>query len=628
MSSTLVKEFRPLVLPACVAIAGSILPPTNDLYAMLGSLACFGGFALLAAMVFGLEFQNRTLGLLLSQPTERSRLWQDKLLSVSLAAVAVGLLNWQFQQLLLQLPASLLLLVWMFLVASVCSTGFWIQSTGSTAVGIACSVLNQVLVFGGLALAVGYKGFNTGFAGDEVLVTVVIASTVYFATFLWLGRRFLQGAFLKLGTGAFLFLLLCWLSWFLAENVRGWQSSFAETCLAGVFLVATVCSAGYWTLVARTTIGGAVLSVAAQFLAGLGALLGLARIYGADPDVHQARFLGPMVMVSILYCAVFLWLGWRKFARLELRESPAGENLLQSSGFFYQGRWSPGWIRCRGDQHLLNLVRKELRLQKPLLMLAGIFLICWLASYALQLLQPDRGYGNLKDLVVCLYAPVALLLAGCISLGDEKVLGLTAWHLTLPIAARTQWLVKLVVAAVAAATLGLLFPLGLDLVSAAVTGGGFLLESKGEAWIAISTISGSLFVLSFWAATLLTSTVRAALSAVVALVAFSLCGALGGWCAEHLELWRTAFFPVVDWLIIPLSHASRVLKPSETAFLLGLVLAGATALLQSFHHFRRAQVPTAVSVKAMLALAGLFALLGFIVSSTDYCIAAGGYSTS
>ena len=42
MSSMLAKEFRPLILPACIAAGGSIIPPVDDLTATLGSLATFG----------------------------------------------------------------------------------------------------------------------------------------------------------------------------------------------------------------------------------------------------------------------------------------------------------------------------------------------------------------------------------------------------------------------------------------------------------------------------------------------------------------------------------------------------------------------------------------------------------
>src|SRR5690348_4145163 len=99
MSNRLVKEFSPLLLPGCVAIIGSAVRPSNDIAATLGTLACFGGFALLAATAFGLEFQHRTLGLLLSQPVERSSLWHQKLLVVFLGGIVVTLLNWQVQEL-------------------------------------------------------------------------------------------------------------------------------------------------------------------------------------------------------------------------------------------------------------------------------------------------------------------------------------------------------------------------------------------------------------------------------------------------------------------------------------------------------------------------------------------------
>src|SRR5436190_1038657 len=179
MSNTLAKEFRPLILPACIAAGGSIIPPAEDLGAMLGSLATFGGLAVLAAMTFGLEFQQHTLTLLLSQPVERRRHWQNKVLTVLLAGIAVALVNWRFQQLLSDLPAVLLLFVWMFLLASVCSSGFWIQSTGSALGGLACNVVIQLLVFGGLALVIKHNfelfiDFNA-----DIFMAIFLPSILY-----------------------------------------------------------------------------------------------------------------------------------------------------------------------------------------------------------------------------------------------------------------------------------------------------------------------------------------------------------------------------------------------------------------------------------------------------------------
>src|SRR5689334_17465360 len=104
MTTALAKEFRPLILPACIAVAGAVTPAADELTRMLGALACFGGFAVLAAMTFGLEFQQHTLALLLSQPVERRRIWRDKVLTVLLAGLGLVLVNWRFQQFLSDLP--------------------------------------------------------------------------------------------------------------------------------------------------------------------------------------------------------------------------------------------------------------------------------------------------------------------------------------------------------------------------------------------------------------------------------------------------------------------------------------------------------------------------------------------
>jgi hypothetical protein len=618
MSNSLFKEFRPLLLPACVAIIGSAVRPSNDLAAMVGSLACYGGFALLAAMVFGLEFQQRTLSLLLSQPVERSSLWRAKLLVVVLAGVVVTLINWQVQELISNLPPLLLLLVWMGLLATVCSSGFWIQTTGSIFAGLVLSIVNQLLVFGGLGLAIDNRqGFTISFPNTEVLLAIFFATLLYSATFLWLGRRFWTGTFVTIGTAALIFLMLCGLSQVLSNVFGGWTSNPAETCLSAIFLLATACSVGFWTLIASTTIGGAVLSTTSEFLTGLICLLVWSRIYREDPDIHQPRFMGPLVIVSLLYCGLFVWLGWRKFARLEVRDSAGGENLLPSIGFLQRMEWSPNCLRCRPRQNLLNLIRKEFRLQKPLLMLACVFAVCWLATYALELLQLDKTYANLKDILTCFYVAATLLLAGCMSLGDEKVLGLTTWQLALPISVRTQWFIKLVVAAITGATLGFLLPLLLYFIAAIASGTWLLTESGPDAAKAIAMVSGSLFILGFWASTLLTNAVRAALSAVAVLIVLPFCLFVGGWLAEHFESLRIAFFPAVSWIIIPLSNASHTLKPSHTAILMGSAIAVALILFQSFQQFRRIQIPTATLVKVPLSLACVCLVLGSLVITAD-----------
>ena len=612
------KEFRPLWLPMAIAALGSIVPPRDDLLAMLGTLAFFGGFAVLAAMTFGIEFQYRTLPLLLSQPAERSRFWRDKTLVVFLIGAGLLLINWRVQQIISELGPLSLFVFWMFVVATVCARGFWIQTTGSVLGGLACDLINQVLVFGGLFSVLRRDQALSG--GNELIWPLFLATVAYVLAFLWLGRRFWKRALLKNGSALLGVLVLSAISQILYTNEVG-EGKYAEFCLVITFMIATASSAAFWTLVARTTIGGAALSLAAQFLTGLAAVFGLALLYRAEPDLGQARFLVPVVLIALTYCAALLWLGKRRFARMELREPAASENLAHFSLIFRPGlstreAWSPAWLRCRTGQSLRNLARKELRLQKPLLMLAGLFLICWLAAFCFHWVLP--AYATLSDVVICLYVPVALLLAGCISLGDEKSLGLTAWHLALPVSAQVQWLVKLLVAAATGSVLGLLLPLALHVLAVFATAAPGAREFHSDAAIVIGFISGALFILSFWAGTLLNNTIRAAISAVVALLALFLCGVLGSWCAAHLELWRTALFPVIDWLVVPISQSSGVVNPRTTTFFLGIVIGVGIALLQSCRQFRRAQNSLGTGVRAALVLALVFVMQGFFIRAIDF----------
>jgi len=99
MNRRLAKEFRTLLLPWSVALAIAIvIPLANFLIAarvieggpfvsfILGLVvfAFFSSLLAMAASPFGTEFQYRTLPLLLSQPIPRSLIWKYKLIAASL----------------------------------------------------------------------------------------------------------------------------------------------------------------------------------------------------------------------------------------------------------------------------------------------------------------------------------------------------------------------------------------------------------------------------------------------------------------------------------------------------------------------------------------------------------------
>src|SRR5436190_1759025 len=107
MNRRMRKELRALFFPWCAAVSAALLglarfaigdadnPTDGDLLLFnLVELAFCGGVVLMAALPFGLEFQNRTLPLLLAQPISRSRLWMEKMLALTLAVSSVALIRW------------------------------------------------------------------------------------------------------------------------------------------------------------------------------------------------------------------------------------------------------------------------------------------------------------------------------------------------------------------------------------------------------------------------------------------------------------------------------------------------------------------------------------------------------
>ncbi len=110
-----------------------------------------------------------------------------------------------------------------------------------------------------------------------------------------------------------------------------WREFSVESAIEPVLLlVIIVCSTGFWTLLARSTVGGMILTGAAQFLLYLLLVLFVTAVDGMAPaspggtrlshvpEVHSALswFVAGF---GLSYAAIMLWLGRRRFARMELR---------------------------------------------------------------------------------------------------------------------------------------------------------------------------------------------------------------------------------------------------------------------------------------------------------------------
>jgi ABC-type transport system involved in multi-copper enzyme maturation permease subunit len=452
MNPRYVKELRLLVLPAAVAAAAVLsywLPFIQIGGSQPGTFVFPVCVALLAALSFGAEFQHRTLPLLLVQPIERPRLWWEKMAVLGGVVTFLGLLVWQAQGLANEFSHFHRALFNLFLFAGVCSAGFWAQKTGSTAVGFLLAMAIQLVLFTGTSLlltsCLGPEPYPWDAQQTRLLV---LAAITYSGFFLWLGWSYWKR---RLWVLAGLGLAVLWFHWMtqsFSTHPEAVHVAPPDLALGALFLLTTVCSTAFWTLPARSTIGGAVFNAAGQFLGVL--ILSL-----VPPKIHSSLAIdgpyaaGVILVGGLAYSSLFLWLGWRTFARLELKGVTVGEggDLSQQVGW----RW-PGmaWLKCGPRGGFVNLVRKELILQRPTFLIAAVLVGCCLIAFVVQVVTPaERGIcQGLVSALAFISVPLILLLAGSVSLGEEKSLGISAWHLTLPVKAWRQWWVKVAVSVV------------------------------------------------------------------------------------------------------------------------------------------------------------------------------------
>jgi len=197
---------------------------------------------------------------------------------------------------------------------------------------------------------------------------------------------------------------------------------------------------------------------------GLSLVIHLIVYYGLGlrPEFDEQTTVVLAICAGAVYSAFFLWLGRRQFVELELKD-PLASRSAQIPDALVPTKLV-ALFRCRPTGALRNLIRKEVRLQKPIFLISAVVTICWLVALLLLVLEPSHEYiyvGTLNALTG-IQITLTVVLTGCVAFGEEKSLGLAAWHLTLPISARRQWLVKLGVSAGVLVVTGFVLPLLLD----------------------------------------------------------------------------------------------------------------------------------------------------------------------
>ena len=297
--------------------------------------------------------------------------------------------------------------------------------------------------------------------------------------------------------------------------------------IAGAWIIATVASSTFWTLLARSTMGGIALN-------SVNASIPLVWHERPDwiPETMTARSVAAFAFLC--YAGVMLWLGRRNLARFQVAGGIAGEDLLVA-GPDVMPAVVAGWFRCRPTGAALNLIRKEFRLLRPVWLISLLAFLGWICLAMLGLV-PLRDSGRNPTVAVIILVSTSIFipaLAGSLSLGEERTSGTHSWHMTLPVSARRQWLIKLVMAMFTGVVCAVLLP------NLALIARGFLFGSPFKfvdpvevtAWVLFASL---LTFVSFWCACAVNGTVRAALWIFPAVSAVYLAGNCGHWVARQL----------------------------------------------------------------------------------------------
>ncbi len=258
--------------------------------------------------------------------------------------------------------------------------------------------------------------------------------------------------------------LMSLLLWFAVLEYFRWRKgnsrftsdddAFAAAAVWVLPAVLAFCTGPGLTMLARATIGG----VALTFLCPFGVFVFCLWVLPDGLDSARRWVSSVLVFVAAygVYAGLlFLW-GCRRFQRLEdvnlLAQEFAAPRQFDNLFARLTSVLAPG-----RDSQLANLLRKEVRLQRPAVFVAVFLVAVWLAFIVVRRVHPALGAEVLivPSILLGLGIPV---IAGIVAVAEERSLGVHEWHLTLPVSARRQWCVKVLVALGVNVAFGILLP--------------------------------------------------------------------------------------------------------------------------------------------------------------------------
>jgi hypothetical protein len=301
---------------------------------------------------------------------------------------------------------------------------------------------------------------------------------------------------------------------------------FAVMC--ATWIIVTLAGAIPATLLARSIIGGMVLNTFGSSAVSFGWM------YYEKHGQIPPGWLWAMGMVLGIYSGVMIWLGRRMLLRFQ-----AVDGMQADESFVPGARLVPRavaeWFRCRPTQPLRNLLRREFRLVRTLWPLTLLNLAAWTLLVVLRRLPTDRPESLQMPFALTVILGVLIaVLAGTLSLGEEKTWGTHEWHMTLPVSASTQWAVKLVFALITSLVCTALVPMAV-----LVLGGWlgrptaqFLTTHVALGWTAEAA---GLTLVAFWCACVVKGTVQATIWVFPLCFGVALGGSFAGWLVDRLQ---------------------------------------------------------------------------------------------
>ena len=208
--------------------------------------------------------------------------------------------------------------------------------------------------------------------------------------------------------------------------------------LGGLFL------APWLTMVCRNPLAGAVFAIAIEgSLFAVGELVAIL-IYGASSahtvDTDRVK-LAVASWGMLMICAAAAVASWRMFMRLEANDG--GDSHMRLPRWLRQTRTAaaPGVVRLRRLHPVWLLAKKEFHLQHLTLVVAGLYVLGWLAILLL-----GRAVAGPVDqplvVLTAIFGVAVAMLSGSIASAEERQFGTLESQVLLPMAMAKQWAVK------------------------------------------------------------------------------------------------------------------------------------------------------------------------------------------